>query len=319
MDKAPGLILPDGTFKSRDKICAEFATREQSVIHHTPIHQSPDSFDWWHERAMSAQEARQEALGIPEHVEIEIKTQRPVIIGLVGDVHAGGEDVDYELFYKDVQFLKQHPLSYVMLLGDLTDSFFFVPAVHKALLNLEEQYGYMKSAVRELKGKILVSWAGNHDMWASRMGPTLYEEWTKENGHYLEGLSFVSLKVGDQEYKISGSHKHNGFSIYNHAHPSLRMKRDGSEGGDIYITAHKHKKAYVTQYQNMYGGKALQQHFLSLGTYKSTDDYSRGSGFVRQKRNQMGATFVVLHPDRKQVEVLHTREEAGERVASYFG
>ena len=181
-----GLYYPDGSFKSRDKLCAEAAVRQTSIEFITPIHHPPDSFEWWQQRAVEAQVARNEAVGRPEHAEVQLWSNAPVIIGLIGDVHAGGEDCDYQEFYEDVKFIKEHPLAYTLLFGDLTDSYFFTPAVHEHLINLQEQYGYTRAAIDELNGKIIAAWAGNHcldeetELW-TRNGWKHYQEVDKDD------------------------------------------------------------------------------------------------------------------------------------------
>lgn len=314
-----GLIYPDGSFKSREEISASLA-EQPTVEFTTPLHRPPEDFEDYYLDALDRQKARQEILGIPEHVEIDIDTDKPIILGLIGDVHAGGDSVDYELFHDDLCFLRDHPQAYALTVGDLTDSFFFTPAVHEHLLNIEEQYYFMQAALKELEGKLLVGISGNHDeIWASRMGPTMYTDFVnKFNAHYMEGVGYISLKVGDQVYRISAAHRHNGFSIYNHTHSAMRLKRDEAEGGDIYVTAHQHKKGNITQTQNMFGGEVLEQKFVSLGSYKETSGYVRGKGIPSNTRDQMGGTFLVLFPDRRQIEIYHTREEAADRVLPYL-
>lgn len=312
--------MPDGSFRSADEIKADLASRETTVEFTTPVHHPPDSFDWYQTEALRRQEARREAVGRPEHAEVQIWTPYPIILGLVGDVHAGGEDCDYHSFYEDVRFIKEHPQARVLLFGDLADCYFFTPAVHEHLMNLAEQYGYMNAALKELNGKIIAAWAGNHELWASRMGGTFYNDWTaKFNAHYFEGVAYLTAKVNDQEYKLVGSHAHRGFSIYSHDHSSKRQVLDDAGGDtDISVTAHNHVKAHSQQARKMHGGSAHPTHYIALGSYSASSTYSRVKGWHDKAPEEMGATFLVLWHDRKQVEVFDNKEGAADRVAPYL-
>ncbi|MFZ5845005.1 MAG: hypothetical protein ACOY0S_00875, partial [Patescibacteria group bacterium] len=124
----------------------------------------------------------------------------------------------------------------------------------------------------------------------------------------------ISLWVGDQLYKISGAHRHNGFSIYNRAHPALRLYRDGAEGADICITAHTHAKACLRQPIKRFGGEQEDVHFLSLGAYKRSDEYMRKRGYHRLADRALGAQSILLWPRRKQIEVLWDVERGLERL-----
>lgn len=314
-----GIYLPDGTFRSRDEVLADLATRDTKFTFKDPPKLPEDRFDWWHDRVTIAQEARQEALGIPEHVEVDMQSNAPIILALIGDVHAGSQDVAYDMFYHDVQVIKEHPQAYTLLFGDLTDCYFFTPAVHEHLINLQEQMAYMRAACDEMNGKILAAWPGNHELWASRMGPTMYYGWVERyNTHYLEGVSYVTLNLNGRAYKIVGSHAHRGYSVYNDSHASRRQVLDDAETADASVTAHKHIKANAMQYTKMHGGEARPVHYISLGSYCPSTTYSRVRGWHNKAEEQMGGTYMVLHHDRKHIEVFQTIDEAAERVAPYL-
>lgn len=318
-DTPDGFYLPDGSFRSRQQIAADSASRSTTVEFITPVHHAPDGFDWWQQRVLEAQRARKEAVGRPEHAEVQIRTNAPIILGLTGDVHGGGEDCDYPMFHDDVVFLRDHPQARSLLFGDLTDSYFFNPAVHEHLINLVEQYGYIRTACDELNGKILAAWAGNHSLWASRMGPTFYEGWTdRYNAHYFEGVAYLTVLINSQVYRIVGSHKHRGFSVYNDSHASRRQVLDDAENADVSITAHNHIKATSRQITKVHGGGARPVHYISLGSYSHSSGYSRVSGWHDKAPEEMGSTFLVLFHDRKKVEVYDTKEDAADRVAPFL-
>jgi hypothetical protein len=223
------------------------------------------------------------------------------------------------MFAGDIAFIRDHPQAYALLFGDLADSYFFTPAVHEHLMNLQEQYGYTKAALDELIGKILGAWAGNHCLWSSRMGPTFYQGWTERyNAHYFEGVAYLTVGVNDLPYRIVGSHKHRGFSVYNDSHASRRQVLDDAENADVSITAHMHIKANSRQMTKVHGGSARPVEYIALGSYSRSSGYSRVQGWHDKAPEEMGATFLVLFHDRKRIEVFNNRQEVAERVAPYL-
>ena len=147
----------------------------------------------------------------------------------------------------------------------------------------------------------------------------MYDGWTdRYEAHYFEGVAYTTLKVNGKVYRIVGSHKHRGFSVYNDSHASRRQVLDDAENADISITAHKHIKANAMQYTKVHGGSARPVQYVSLGSYSPHSHYSRIQGWHTKAREEMGATFMVLFSQRKRVEIFDTAEEAAERVAPYL-
>lgn len=120
---AQGLYYPDGSFRSEAEIRASNTLRPQ-VEFQTPLHISPQDFGWWQERMQTEQKRRKETIGVPETVDIKINTDKPILLHNFGDVHAGGQDVAYDLFGRDVGIIRDMPNTYAFAFGDLTDSFF---------------------------------------------------------------------------------------------------------------------------------------------------------------------------------------------------
>ena len=316
MAEPTGVFYPDGSFHNRIEICSRLA--EQAQVHRVTDDPAVKDFQWWQEVAIRRQAERQEVLGIPAYVKIEITAQRCIGIANIGDVHEGGDRVDYEFFGRTVEQIKSTKNVYCNLLGDLADSFFFIPAVHEALMNLSEQYEYLRAALNELKGKILGAWGGNHDLWASRMGPTMYQDFTKNfNAYYFEGMSCEDIILNGISYKLVGSHTHNGFSLWNHSHASIRLRNDEAIDGDIFITAHKHVKGQSTQYVAFADGKVKPVFYSSIGTFKATDSFSRSKGLHVQKREEMGGDGYILFPDRRIIEQCRTVQEMCAKVELY--
>lgn len=249
------------------------------------------------------QRERLGVMPIPKEVTVDFNTTEPVHVALIGDIHAGSGHVDYDRLHDEVLSIKDAPASHVVLLGDLVDGFFFQPAKEDAVANLQEEALYAHAMFRELQGRILAAWMGDHDGWAEKMGMSIYQEFRAKTGaHLLRGTSYITLKVGGQEYKIAGAHRFGGHSIYNNAHSAMRVYRDEAQGADICVTGHTHKKGYVRQPMRMFDGTKTVD-FISVGPYKSTDKFGQKLGFGQQTYDDMGGFSLTLYPDRHQVDV----------------
>jgi hypothetical protein len=203
-----GLYYPDGTFRTQEEVGRKILLEE---LDYPPVRHCTDfpperDFGRWTEIITRQQKERQELLGIPEFVEIEITTDRPILLALIGDVHAGGEDVDYDRFAKDVDLIKQAK-GYVVTVGDLTDSYFFMPGAGQQLMAGDEQVLYAQAALSHLaeSGGLIAGWGGDHDMWPKdKMGAhTLYHRFHERySAHYLEGVSYLTIGLSNEKSTV---------------------------------------------------------------------------------------------------------------------
>lgn len=280
---------------------------ENPIKHDPPLDFSEKKFDELSDMMIRRQEEREKLTGIPDHVTITIDTDKPIQLICFGDLHSGAEAVDYRRIKREINYVKNTPNCYALALGDLVDGFFWGGATQgEDIANFTEQELYIRGALNELRGKLLVAWSGQHDhKWPSKTGNSMYFNFQSEFGaHYMEGVGYVTLKVGEQDYKISAAHKHKGFSIYNSTQSAERLYREAAEGADIVITADRHKKSFHERTVKMFGGGARLLYLASLGTYKQTDSFARGEGYPRLAPEEMGASGFILDPSEKRVETI---------------
>lgn len=292
-----GVYLPDGTFISKEEIMRKNA----KPVEISPIpNASPRSLAEWTELLTLYQTKRRELLALPQRISVTHK-QGPVFYALIGDIHAGGDEVDYQRVNAEVDAIKHEPQAYVIAVGDLIDNFFFEPATQGDIVNRNEQGKYADALLSELQGHLIAGVAGNHELWSERGGATMYKDFTdKYRAHYLEGTSYIDLTVGDSPFKIAVAHQFGGSSIYNNTHPQMRMQRE-MEGIDIFIGAHTHRKGINRQpVKGIDGGR--EALYISLGAYKSTDSYSRKKGYPPLTPAEMGGVGLILYPFEKRVD-----------------
>ena len=314
----PVLIYLNGSSRTEQQVKRKLAFEEETKIKHLTDFPARRDFDTWTDVITRRQDEREELLGIPEHIEVEIRSRRPILLSLFADSHGGAEGFDARRFAKDVSLVKEVE-GYSITVGDLTDSFFFQPGVDEQILQGQEQILYMQSALDELAegNRLIAGIGGDHDLWSKdKMGAhTLYHQFHERyNAHYMEGVSHITIGLNNGEetidYRLTGSHRHRGFSVYNDSHAALRQEADEGRGADISFTAHQHIKGHNRQVVMEHGGKERVIDMLALGSYRTSDRYSRKKGFPRAHEESMGAFGLVLHPEEKIVEVKWTIEEA---------
>lgn len=315
------IYYPDGSSRTSEQVKRKIALEEGTKIKHLTDFPGRRDFEAWTEIVTRQQEERKEILDIPEKVEVEIRTRRPFLLSLFGDVHAGSERVDYKRFAEDVEATKEVE-GFSITMGDLTDSYFFNPGEDEQIMAGEEQVLYAQSALEKLAegGRLIAGIGGDHDLWSKdRMGAhTLYHEFHERFGaHYLEGPSKITVKVNDGEeevdYKIVGAHKARGHSIYHPTHTPLRQEF-GARGCDVSVTAHTHEKGHLRKVIPDFEGNERVVDYISLGAYKESDRYSRKQGFRAIGEAGQGGFGLVLHPGQKKVEVHWTIKGAAKRL-----
>jgi len=298
MAQEQGLYLPDGSFRSKGEIDRKLAP----PVTISPIPKvEPRTLQDWTDLLTLYQEKRREILPLPQRIAVTHK-QGPVFYALLGDIHAGGDEVDYKRVNAEVDAIKHEPQAYVIAMGDLIDNFFFEPATQEDIVNRAEQGKYAEALLSELNGHLIAGVAGNHELWSEKSGATTYRDFTeKYKAHYLEGLSYIDLTVGDSPFKLAVAHQFGGHSIYNSAHPEMRMQREAGDGVDIFVGGHTHRKAINRQPIRGING-AREALYISLGAYKSTDGYSRKKGYPPLTYEEMGGVGLILYPEEKRVD-----------------
>jgi hypothetical protein len=296
-------------FKSDKQIKYENLT-SPTLIREKVRGRKPSFYEWIDEFARR-RDLKDDVEGIQEVVDVKIETNEPIIIGLLGDIHTGGHEVDYELLAHDVAFIAKHPQAYVVGGGDLLDGFFFNPAQDEQIGSYNQQRMFVRSMVEELGyEKFLLLECGDHDMWASKMGATIYDEFRDETGiPVVRGSTKTNIHLPEVTYKMVSAHQLPGHSMYNDTHPENRESKFGTQGADIYVGWHTHQKAIAEQVADLFE-EEVRQLFISGGPYKYSDAYAKKKGWSKQRALKRGALWLVLTPFNKNAKAFYTAEEA---------
>lgn len=304
----------ESSFKTTKQIKYEHL-EDPTLIREKTKGREPSFYEWVDE-FVRRRDLKDEVEGLPDEVDIKIETNEPIILGLVGDIHGGGYEVDYELLAHDIAFIAQHPQAYAIGGGDWLEGFFFNPAQDQTIAGYNQQRKFVRSMVKELSyEKILFLECGDHDLWSAKMGTTIYDEFRDEtNIPIVQGSTRTNLWLPDVQYKMVSAHRLPGHSMYNATHPENRESKFGTQAADIYVGWHTHQKAIAEQVADVYD-EEIRQLYISSGPYKYSDEYAKKKGYSKQKDKKRGAVWLVLTPFSKNAQAFYNAEEA----AKYTG
>lgn len=290
-----GLYYPDGSFKDEATIKRDLILKESppEPDFRTPITDIARPFTYWSSRAKTRQAQYKETAERDYCVEIGLPDTS--LVTFMADLHIGGAETDYKRIEEEIELIINTSGSYLMLLGDLIDAFFFNPAEFEDIEQIQEQVEYARSLVRYVAEhkKLLAVWTGNHDMWVKKSGfdPMRYILDGVET-YYFHGVGYVKAVIANQQaYNITGNHMFKGNSMYNNSHPQRRAMNEVAHGSDIVVSGHWHTKGISQQPFQSFGGESQIATMIALGTYKASDEYTRTYGFgVRDTLSMYGVT-----------------------------
>ena len=280
----------------------------------TPLPKERD-FNYWSTRFQGRQQEYEAAVEQRNNIAVRLPS-KPVTINFVGDLHVGSPRTDYQRIDREIGAICRKRQSYVMLMGDLVDGYFWgKQAQMQQSEQAPEQFAYQRSLIEKLaaKRKIIVGWGGDHDLWTANGGLDPYATFARDaKAHYMHGMGYVRLGVGRQEYKIAGAHRLPGHSMYNKVHPGMRANIQSARGADVIVHGHTHQKGYARQGVTQFGGESQDTHFVSIGPYKQFDEYANKGGLapIAHDVSQMYGSAIRLQPGRHHIQYFHDILEA---------
>jgi hypothetical protein len=237
--------------------------------------------------------------------QVDISLPAVAMLTFIGDLHYGSPETDLGRFEREFDAILQNDHSYLVLMGDLVDGFFWGgTAQSEQSANMEEQFAFLQSLFKAAKGKVLVAVSGEHDSkWAAKSGMDPYSNFSELTGApYVRGIAEVNLHVGQEDYNMTVQHSAKGHSLYNNTHPSMRNSSMNVQGAESYNSAHTHRKGLAVQSVRTFGGESHEVVFGVVGPYKRTDEYAQRKGYVPAGDSEMGGYTLLFHSDMKKVE-----------------
>lgn len=240
------------------------------------------------------------------HVKCRIKTDSPIALSAITDVHLGSPHTDYEAFEADISQIIDDPRFFVLKGGDWIDK--FMPqfrdksAPMGQLQPAQIQLVTVDQIMLALMGRIVAAVGGNHDPMDERQTGISSEYWIHRGKPfpYMSTGGLVELTVGDQPYRILWTHQYGvGHSRLN-PHNVFRWLRDQLDATcDIYILEHHHDPSILTREIADFQKRTVVE--IRTGSYKIDDRYSQQ--FFKDGRR--GPQTVVLWPDRHKITPMH--------------
>ena len=223
----------------------------------------------------------------------------PVALVFMADLHLGGRGVDYERVDSDINEILSTPGMYVCLVGDIIDNFIIGKLKDIRLgtsFTVSEEWALARRVLRLLAPRIILSVAGNHEMWTYALTNIDYLSEVHQQLNpdilYAKYDHNITVTVATSALDIRVRHQWRGYSMYNDTHGIERAaKFDKGEHFDIGIGAHTHASGLYRQFNN--GGKT--GHAVICGSYKFDDEYATRLGLPRP--NEAAAVCTIICPD----------------------
>ena len=240
---------------------------------------------------------------------VAIRAEKPALFLFVSDPHLFSLYCDYPAFRQHMELVREHGV-YVITLGDLAP--FFNPALGRAAAGVfhqvftpEEQAAAVKQWLVELEraGLLLTVVNGNHEGFLERVGVSFANSFLPDLAvPLLSSGGLLTLKVGEQIYRLALSHRFRGYSRLHPAQAARNLMFDLWPQADIAAVGHSHQKAIE---MTEVGGSL--RVWLVAGTYDIDNPYGRREGFGDPV---LGGAGVALWPKEKRLVPFWRLEEA---------
>lgn len=190
-------------------------------------------------------ESFQESKGHQTEAIWSIKTEEPIVVLFLADLHMGSWATDHTILEQLTDELLSIDNLYIMLGGDLLQMAIKLRGVAEVSDNALPPYWQLKfleSWLEEVKHKVICSTWDNHSVMReeAQVGFSTYSEIFKRMTIYHEGIGHIDLHVNDQVYKVALSHFFRGRSMLNPVHGQMRYIRMEAPDRDICLAGDSH-------------------------------------------------------------------------------
>lgn len=282
---------------------------------------SPDTLNWGDLEDAFKQAVVREKTSIRQSVaKCSIKTNVPIALSFISDVHLGSNYTDYDAFFRDLKTIADTPQIYLMKGGDWCDK--FMPSFRDAsasawqlqppqvqLLIVERLMDYLGKALVAVIG-------GNHDrMDAKKTGiSTEYFIHRKLKVPYLPEGGLVEITIGDIKYKILWKHDYRFKSAMNQFNPHHRMLEQLAPDVDVVVLEHLHSPG-IESIERFEFDQKRTVISVRTGSYKTNDPYSMD----HYKAGRPGPQTIIFWPDKRKVLGLHGADSLNDAVTQLKG
>lgn len=231
---------------------------------------------------------------------------------LAGCFHLGGRYTFHDWGAQRLDEAFAIPRTFIAFFGDTREGFYprfrDEKTVMQQALNLEMQDELMLWVYRKFAPKLLWELSSQHgNEWDERRGAgnSIKDLCRRFDVTYFDGVGYVKLILGEQEYRIAVAHKFKGHSYHNPNHSQWRALFERFPLADVVAQADKHnvgwqrREVYADEVE--YGGrKSPEVWLIQIGTAKGGPDPYTIRGWPQ---GQLGWPFILLSQDRHKVKV----------------
>lgn len=238
---------------------------------------------------------------------IVIKTNKPVGIIAISDLHLGSAGVNYQYLKEVIELVHDTPNLFVAIGGDLIDNFIIQKlniATEQREVKVEIQYKFISYLLDKLYGRVLWMIRGNHEAWTERYAfvdqMAKFAAW-KNIPYYKDG-GIVKLDINGIRYRIHHRHKFWGMSKLNRHNAGKRMYDFGQEPYDIGILEHFHEGSIESFHRH--DAKRIS---INSATFKEKDPYAESLGYYH---TGVEIPVAIMYPNEKKLAVIDDLDTA---------
>ena len=262
---------------------------------------------------------------IVTHDIFTIDTERPIGIMFASCSHLGGRYTAYpefrELYHRALNIKNL----YWGALGDDLEGFlaYFsdIRSIEDQLLNPTNQLLCLEALLTPIaeSNRLLFGCGGQHfSKWERKHtgNDSVKELYVKLGVPYFEGVGYCRINLGEQTYFIALAHELPGKSELNPNYSHAKASKYRFPGADIVVAGDKHSPAFqwLSSFPDEFeiGNRASPEVlYIQSGTMKTGPDPYTIHSFPK---GQMGWPIVVLHPDRRRIEITPFLDRAEEML-----
>lgn len=252
-------------------------------------------------------------------IDIAIDTDEPVVVCFTSDWHVGGKGTEHLQIKADNEFIAAHPNFFAYVGGDWSNNFVIPVLQHAGMSDIfssgDQQYEIVRYLLQILldSDKVLAIGDGNHIDWTKRMAAI------DPRSHLLRDIphlytvngSLMTLKVGEQEYRIFRRHKPRFSSHFNPGHSVIKEYQTGPYDFDAGVLEHHHEPFYGTFNGKYREDGSTTRIAIRPGTYKTIDDHADKGGFYGASSDMV---CVIFHPERFWMQPVRGLQNAADIV-----
>ena len=174
-----------------------------------------------------------------------IKSDSPICVVVLGDLHIGSWATDHELFRTITYELVNTPNLYAILVGDLLQMAIKLRGVKEVMDNAlppGHQMKFLASWLDTVKHKVIASTWDNHSVMReeNQVGFSNYSEIFGRHVIYHDCIGHLSTIINDIEYKWAVAHFFRGRSMFNPLHGHFRYIKEFAPDRDIVASGDSH-------------------------------------------------------------------------------